>query len=300
MDSSLLAGIDFTLPPDGYFTQHVLPGTRHAHPKVWLGGAKWGAPAWEGTIYPAGTKEKDFLDHYVRHFNSIELNATHYKIYPETTIRKWADKARGKDFRFCPKVPQSISHYSDLSSMRARELTDQFLQGVVAFGPSLGPIFLQVSEKYAPSRKDALLVYLEHLPKDLDFFLEVRHPLWFSDPAEREWLFGNLHRLGIGAVITDTAGHRECVHMEVTLPKTMIRFVGNGMHPTDYTRLDTWVERLHQWIAKGIEEVYFFMHQPHELYTPELSAWFAEALNKAAGLHIVPPQFLRNEKTLFD
>lgn len=299
-DPALLAQIDFTLPPDGYFTQQVLPGTRHPHPKVYLGGAKWGRTEWEGIIYPPGTKEKDFLDHYVRHFNSIELNATHYKIYTETTIRKWADKARGKDFRFCPKVTQSISHYSDLGSIRARELTDQFLRGVVAFGQALGPIFLQLSEKYSPSRKEALLVYLEHLPKDLDFFLEVRHPLWFTDAAEREWLFGNLHRLGIGAVITDTAGHRECVHMEVTLPKTMIRFVGNGMHPTDYTRLDSWIDRLHNWIENGMEEVYFFMHQPHELHTPEMSVYFIEALNKAAGLHVPPPQLIRSERTLFD
>ena len=31
-------------------------------------------------IYPAKTKEADFLDQYVKHFNSIELNAVFYSI----------------------------------------------------------------------------------------------------------------------------------------------------------------------------------------------------------------------------
>jgi uncharacterized protein YecE (DUF72 family) len=298
--ASVLPTVDFRLPEDGYFTRHVLPGKRVDNPKVYIGAAKWGKTEWEGIIYPPGTKEKDFLEHYVNHFNCIELNATHYKIYSESTIKKWASKAQEKAFKFCPKVTQSISHYSDLGSLRAKELTDQFLQGVVAFGESLGPIFLQLSEKYSPQRKEQLLHYLEQLPKDLDFFLEVRHASWFDDAPIRKWLFGNLHRLGIGAVITDTSGRRDCVHMETTIPKTMIRFVGNGKHPTDFTRIDDWVKRLDYWISNGMEEVYFFMHQPHELYTPELSAYFTAAINKACGINLAGPQFFRTEPTLFD
>jgi uncharacterized protein YecE (DUF72 family) len=297
---SLLTTIDFTLPEDGYFTKQLLPGKPSGHPELYLGAAKWGRSEWGGIIYPEGTKEKEYLGHYVRHFNCIELNATHYKIYTEATIAKWAAKAAGSAFKFCPKITQSISHYSDLASPRAKELTDQFLQGVMAFGESLGPIFLQVSEKYSPQRKEQLLHYLEQLPQDLDFFLEVRHPSWFDDTAIREWLFGNLHRLSIGAIITDTAGRRDCVHMEITIPKTMIRFVGNGKHPTDFKRIDAWVERLKSWVEKGIEEVYFFMHQPNELYTPEMSAYFADQFSKATGLKLRGPQFIQSAPTLFD
>lgn len=297
---SLLQTITFALPEDGPFTQRVLTGERSAELKVYLGAPKWARSEWEGIIYPEGLKEKEHLAHYVQHFNSIELNATHYKIYPESTIRKWAEKAEGRDFRFCPKVPQSISHYSELSSLRARQLTDQFLQGIVGFGETLGPVFLQLSEKYSPQRREQLLIYLEQWPKDVDLFVEVRHPDWFSDPDNRTWLFGNLHRLGIGAVITDTSGRRDCVHMEATVPRTMIRFVGNGKHPTDYTRIDAWVERLQTWIANGIEEIWFFVHQPHELYSPEMCAYFVEKINAACGLKLVPPQFIVKEKTLFD
>jgi uncharacterized protein YecE (DUF72 family) len=295
-----LNAVDFSLPEDGYFTRSILPGKPSGDLKLYLGAAKWGRSEWLGVIYPEGLKEKDHLSHYVRHFNSIELNATHYKIYPESTIRKWAEMAGTRNFKFCPKVPQSISHYSELGSFSAKELTDQFLQGIVAFGQTLGPVFLQLSEKYGPQRREQLLSYLEQWPKNLDLFVEVRHPEWFANASHREWLFGHLHRLGLGAVITDTAGRRDCLHMELTVPKTMIRFVGNGMHATDHSRIDAWVHRLHAWIANGIEEISFFVHQPNELYSPQTAACFAEKMNARCGLDLAPPQFIGKEKTLFD
>ena len=297
---SELGTVDFTLPPDGIYTQKVLNGNPVAKPNVYVGGAKWGPKEWVGVIYPAKTKESAFLEHYVKHFNSIELNATHYKIYSEESIRKWADKATGRDFKFCPKVPQIISHYTDLGSLRARELTNAFLAGVHAFGESLGPIFLQVSEKYAPTRKAQLISYLRDLPTDLRFFAEVRHPEWFADPEVREFLFSNLHEHHIGAVLTDTSARRDCLHMEVTVPETMIRFVGNGLHPTDFERIDAWVERLKSWFQNGLHTVYFFMHQHDEMDTLELCAYFIKRVNSVCNLAIEPPRFINQERSLFD
>lgn len=86
-------------------------GDPNAKLKIYYGANKWGAVEWIGKIYPEGTKEKDFLSHYVEHYNSIELNATHYKPYTSEDVKKWADKAEGRDFLFCPKFPQSISHF---------------------------------------------------------------------------------------------------------------------------------------------------------------------------------------------
>ncbi len=298
--ASEIDSVNFALPPDGIYTQKNLNKPPVSMPKVYVGGAKWGRKEWIGVIYPAKTKESDFLEHYARHFNSIELNATHYKIYPESTISKWASKAAGKDFKFCPKVPQSISHYSDLGTLRAKELTSEFLLGIHAFGPSLGPVFLQVSEKYSPAKKEQLISYLKDLPKDMRFFAEVRHHEWFADPEIREFLFSNLYENKIGAVITDTSARRDCVHMELTVPETMIRFVGNGLHRTDFERIDAWVERLDQWFKGGLREVYFFMHQHDEMDTLELCAYFIEKINAVCGLSIEPPHFIGKTGSLFD
>ena len=70
-----------------------------------------------------------------------------------------------------------------------------FLEGVMAFGKHLGPIFFQVSDKFSPKRKDELFEYLSSLPKDLQFFTEVRHPDWFANEAIETELFSTLKNL---------------------------------------------------------------------------------------------------------
>lgn len=296
-----IATIDFTLPPDSSFTKKTLAmAGRRGTLSVYIGCAKWGRKEWVGRIYPKGTKEAGFLDQYVKHFNSIELNATHYKIYGEDTISKWADKAGNKDFKFCPKLPQMISHYSNLISPDAQENTDYFLQGIMAFGEHLGPVFFQLSESFSPAKKTNLYAYLKTLPRDVVFFLELRHPEWFSDPVLKEEWLTLLRELGIGVLITDTSGRRDCAHMELTVPKAFVRFVGNHLHPTDYSRIDEWVQRIKQWHTNGLQELYFFMHQHDELDSPELCNYVIEQLNKHCGTQLQPVRFIDQQaNTLF-
>jgi uncharacterized protein YecE (DUF72 family) len=242
-----------------------------------------------GKIYPLKTKEKDFLQHYVNHYNSIELNATHYKIYGEAGIQKWADKAKGKDFKFCPKMYQGVTHRG---SLKGKEfITNEFFRGIVAFGDHLGPIFVQVSDSFSPKRKDELYIFLKSLPADLQFFLEVRHPDWFAKKEIREEMFETLSSLSMGAVITDTAGRRDCAHMHLTVPKVFIRYVGNSLHPSDYTRCDAWVKRMKYWLDKGLEELYFFMHMHDEATSPELTVYLVDKMNRECGLSLIKPQF---------
>ena len=285
---------DLRLPVDRENNKNILKGKRVSSHKIYVGCAKWGRTEWIGKIYPKGTKEADFLDHYIEHYNSIELNATHYKTYPPESIKKWADKAAGRDFLFCPKVPQTISHYS--SFVNTDDKTNAFLESVYAFGKHLGPVFLQVSDKFSPKRKDSLLNYLAGLPKDVQFFAEVRNLEWFSSIEVCEILVNTLSNLNIGYVITDTAGRRDCVHMYLTIPKAFIRFVGNSLDDTDYTRIDQWVERIKNWLDNGLEELYFFMHMHDETYSPELSSYLIDKLNTTCGLSLKEPLFVSELK----
>ncbi len=289
--------IDFTLPDEPLLNKTVLKGKAVAHPKVYMGCAKWGRPEWVGKIYPLKTKEKDFLQEYVKHYNSIELNATHYKIYGEEMIQKWNDKAAKKDFKFCPKMVNSVTHFGSLKGKEA--ISDEFLKGISAFKEHLGPIFIQLSDKFSPKRKAELFDYLKSLPTDLSFFVEVRHPEWFNDAAISEEYFDTLKKLKMGAVITDTAGRRDCAHMQLTMPKTFIRYVGNSLHKTDDTRIDEWIERIKYWLDNGLKELYFFMHMHDEATSPELTVELADKLNAACGLHLQKPTFVTKQKKLF-
>jgi uncharacterized protein YecE (DUF72 family) len=284
-----LNDIDFRLPKDPAENKKVLKGRALKTRLVYIGCAKWGRTEWVGKIYPKGTREKDFLSHYVRHYNSIELNATHYKIYPPESIRKWAEKAGGIDFRFCPKMAKNITHFGNLTTKQFQ--TGKFLEGVMALEEHLGPVFIQVNENFTPKRLDELFTFLATLPKDLQFFLEVRHPGWFSDKSVTKQLFDRLRVLKIGAVITDTAGRRDCCHMHITVPKVFIRFVGNSLHPSDYKRCDAWVKRIKSWFDEGLRELYFFMHMHDEATSPELTVYLVNKLNKSCGLALKKPVF---------
>lgn len=300
-----LAGVDFSLPAEPDFNKMILKGKPAKQPRVYVGCAKWGRTEWVGKIYPPKTKEKDFLQHYVEHYNCIELNATHYKVYGETGIRKWVEKAKGKDFLFCPKMYKGVTHFG---SLKGKEfISNEFLRGIVGFEKHLGPVFVQVSDSFSPKRKEELFTYLKSLPTDLQFFLEVRHPDWFARAKDKEDMFNFLKENNMGAVITDTAGRRDCAHMHVAIPKTFIRYVGNSLHASDYTRIDAWIERVKYWLDKGLEELYFFMHMHDEATSPELTVYLVDKMNAVCGLNLIKPKFIDaasllkpGQKGLFD
>jgi uncharacterized protein YecE (DUF72 family) len=179
---------------------------------------------------------------------------------------------------------------------------NEFFRGIVAFKEHLGPTFIQVSETFSPKRKEELFDFLRSLPTDLQFFMEVRHKDWFAKEDISNELFTTLKELNMGAVITDTSGRRDCAHMHLTLPKTFIRYVGNSLHPTDYTRIDEWVKRMKHWLDKGMEELYFFMHMHDEAFSPELTVYMVDKLNKECGLDLQKPVFIKDakQKGLFD
>ena len=122
--------------------------------------------------------------------------------------------------------------------------------------------------------------------------------VWKSEIGNE--LFTTLKKMNIGAVITDTSGRRDCAHMHLTLLKTFIRYVGNSLHATDYRGIDEWVERIKYWLENGMEEIYFFMHMHEEAFSPELTVYLVDKLNKACGLNLPKPIFMAEQKELFD
>ncbi|MFM2000329.1 MAG: hypothetical protein RL204_2276, partial [Bacteroidota bacterium] len=104
-----IEGVDFTLPKDHKQTKSLLAGMP-VDLTILQGGTMWNIPEWVGKIYPLKTPKKDFLREYAKQFSTIELNATHYRTPTKETVLSWVE-AVPESFKFCPKFPQSISHY---------------------------------------------------------------------------------------------------------------------------------------------------------------------------------------------
>jgi uncharacterized protein YecE (DUF72 family) len=284
-----LEQIDFKLPPDPKATTEVLKKGK-GKTKFYVGCAKWGRKDWIGKLYPAGTKEKDFLEYYAKLFNCIEFNATFYKSPTREQVAKWKEKVP-KGFKFMPKFPQVVTHLKRLKNTKNE--VDEFLSSVSEFKNNLGPIFLMPHPQLAPKGLETVETFIEDLPKDIDVFLELRHPDWYTNKEGYDMaLFEFLKKKKRGTIITDAAGRRDCVHMHLSTPECFIRFVGNSLHKTDYKRIDDWVKRIKKWMGEGLETCYFFMHQHEELHSPELIKYFIEQLNKHAGTDLPAPKML--------
>ncbi|RYD56516.1 MAG: DUF72 domain-containing protein [Sphingobacteriales bacterium] len=279
-----LEQIYFTLPLDPPVNKDVLKKGK-GKTKFYVGCAKWGRKDWIGKLYPTGTKEKDFLEYYAGIFNSLEFNATFYRSPSPDQVRQWKSKVP-KGFLFCPKFPQTITHLKRLKNVQ-NEL-NAYLEAVHEFGDNLGPIFLLPNPQMSPKQIESIQQFIADFPKDVPLFLELRHQDWYTDGYNKE-LFDFLKKQKRGTIITDAAGRRDCAHMYLSTPEAFIRFVGNSLHPTDYKRIDDWVQRIKLWMENGLEKCYFFMHQHEELHSPELIKYLIDELNKHCGTNIEPP-----------
>jgi uncharacterized protein YecE (DUF72 family) len=143
-----------------------------------------------------------------------------------------------------------------------------------------------------PQTLERIETFIQSLPSTVKVYTELRHPDWFADAETFQRVFSMFEKNKCAAAITDAAGRRDCVHMRLTTPQAFIRFVGNDLHPTDYRRIDDWVQRIKSWMQQGIHQVYFFMHQNEEINSPELCKYFIQQLNLHCGTAIPEPQFV--------
>ncbi|GGF05359.1 DUF72 domain-containing protein [Hymenobacter cavernae] len=283
--------VDFRLPTDHPETAAVLARAHAAtpQPRVFVGCPIWTNKAWLGSYFPAGIKDADYLHHYARQFNSIELNTTHYRIPDAPTVRKWRD-AVPAGFQFCPKLPQSISHERELYN--ADDLTTTFCRSISGLDDRLGWAFLQLPPMFGPENLPRLERYLLDFPDYVPLAVELRHPAWFADAGLRESVSAMLEALGKTLVITDVAGRRDVLHMRLTTPVAFIRFNGHGLIPSDYARADAWAERLAVWLGAGLQTAYFFVHQKDIMHSPVWTQYFLAKLNALTGLGITPPRII--------
>lgn len=280
--------IDFTIPPDNECIQGICGKSKVKELKVYVGCAKWNKTDLKG-FYPKGTKDE--LAYYSTHFNCIELNATFYRLFPRETFEKWhATVPDG--FKFFPKLEQTISHFRRLKDVE--EVVDNNVTNMSHLQDKLGMPFLQMHNNFAPKDFDRVKAFAENWRYDIPLAMEFRHTDWYNDTAVSSELYRLLEDHNITNVLVDTAGRRDLMHMRLTTPTAFVRWVGAN-HPSDYNRLDEWVERITAWKKLGLKELYFFVHQNVEKESPLLSAYFIDKLNKKIGTSIAIPKTLNSK-----
>lgn len=287
--------VDFTLPEDHpgtavWLSQQETVGEG----KLCVGCAKWNRQDLKN-FYPKAIKDE--LAYYASQFNSIELNASFYRIFPAEQYVKWYEKTP-EGFTFFPKMNQEVSHIKWLDD-RVYAIVDRYLEATSNLKEKLGTIFLQLHHNFTPKNWDKVVRFVSYWPKEFSLAIEFRHTDWFNDKKVAQELYALLEEYHVANVLADTAGRRDLMHMRLTNNEAFIRYVGTN-HPSDYARLEDWVQRLFIWKNKGLKNIHFFVHQNMEMESPLLSAYFVEQVNKKLGCTLTVPKTLTStQENLF-
>ncbi len=282
--------VDFRLPPTPEATQNYLNSLmpRQAPLQLYFGCTGWSMKEWVGRYYPKGTKSAQYLQEYSKQFNTIELNSTHYRIPDAETIIRWIAQSQ-EGFSFAPKIPQVISHSRDLGL--SGNYIEAFCEAIQPLGRRLGLSFMQLPPYFGPEQMPLLERFLERFPtQSIPLSIELRQEAWFGEKSLLEQWVGILRQYGVGTTMSDVAGRRDVLHLQLSTPTAMIRFVGNNLHQSDFDRIDEWVLRLSEWSKQGLQRVYFFLHEPDNLLAPDIAHYFVQKVNELMGLQLSPPQ----------
>lgn len=293
-----IAAVDYALPQDHKTVKKILGGKRTEHPSVYVGGVLWSSENFKGLIYPEKTKPADYAKYYLRQFNTIELNVTHYRTPEPERIKQWYKLAQ-PGFKFCPKVHQSISHAENLLSMATYHNACEALYTL--FQEKLGVCFLQLPPYFSPARSKELYGLLEK-SRPGSLAVELRYEAWFSEEAVLNELCNHLYRNNMSLILTDTPGRRDVLHMRLTSKCAFIRFNANNDPVSDKARIDDWVERAGTWFNNGLETFYFFVHCPDQEHMPQLVHYFITRLRMICGIRLEAPVIQQQdlpENTLF-
>ena len=153
-------------------------------PNLRLGTSSWSSQDWVGVFYPPGTAPGDFISEYAKHFDTVEVDSTFYRTPSPAMVRNWVARTPA-GFLVAAKFPQVITHEKVLVDC-ATELSE-FLKTMDLLGDKLGPLLIQFpyfNKQAFPQPRDFLVrlsSFLEQLPSDRAFAVELRNKYWIND-----------------------------------------------------------------------------------------------------------------------
>lgn len=269
-----------------------------------IGCQSWGYDDWitppggETVFYPHGTRSTEMLSLYSRVFDTIEVDSTAYGPPNASTIDSWSAKTP-PDFIFSLKVPRRITHDFPLEPAMYAEM-DEFLERALLLKDKLGVILIQFPASFESTKENAgrLRSFLDHLPRDIRFAVEFRHPGWFVD-----WTFEELSERSVALAMVDGKWIDREV-MFAALPKisathVYVRFMGlrdlekfdRVQRPQDMV-IEFWCEKLRE---IETDEMFIYIDNYFEGFAPATANKVKELLGVAA----VNPETLETQPSLF-
>jgi len=132
----------------------------------------WSYKFWTDSLYPKGLPPDQYLSEYARHFHTVEVDNTFYRIPSKDVVTDWKSQTP-PDFVFSLKFPKRITH--DKMMRDCEDITRAFLERVSYLDSKLGPMLLQFPYAFKPEHMPLLNDFLPTLPRTNRFVVEVRN-----------------------------------------------------------------------------------------------------------------------------
>ncbi|HVE54564.1 MAG TPA: DUF72 domain-containing protein [Ramlibacter sp.] len=146
---------------------------------IFIGTAGWSLPREVQDHFGAGDSH---LARYASVFPAAEINSSFHRPHKRTLYEKWA-AAVPAHFRFCAKLPKTITHERRLVDCEA--LLDAFLDQAGGLGDKLACLLVQLPPSFAfdGALADTFLHALRERFSGA-LAMEPRHATWFAPEAE--------------------------------------------------------------------------------------------------------------------
>jgi uncharacterized protein YecE (DUF72 family) len=239
---------------------------------VRIGCSGWVYDSWRHGIYE-GVPQARWLERYAEIFDTVEVNATFYRLVKRSTVEGWVERTPS-GFLFAVKGSRYLTHIRRLRDIE--EGVGRFWEPLEPLRESgkLGPVLWQLPGNF--HRDDAVLAAaLELLPPARHCF-EFRHPSWFV-PAVRRIL----ERHDASLVIPHD-GRRPLPEAKPLGEVAYLRLHHgargrNGNYSK--TELDHWRRRIAAWRSR--REVFAYLNNDWEEFAPPNAISLRQGLSAA-------------------
>jgi len=144
--------------------------------RIRIGCSGWYYWHWKGLVYPADLPTGQWLAHYQRTFDTVELNAPFYHWPRLTTVQNWVRQATPQ-FSYSVKVNRFITHLKRFNN--TKKLVRDFCRFASALGEHMGCFLFQLppSFHYTAARLQSIVGQLDPRHRNA---VEFRHTSWWN------------------------------------------------------------------------------------------------------------------------
>jgi uncharacterized protein YecE (DUF72 family) len=145
---------------------------------IHIGCSGWNYTSWKHEFYK-GLPPRLWLEHYAKHFDTVEVNNTFYRLPNREAVANW-ERTVPPGFLFAIKASRYLTHVKRLRDLGpGLERFYERLEPLLG-NPKLGPILWQLPPTFHRD-DDRLRSALEGLPTGQRHSFELRHPSWFAE-----------------------------------------------------------------------------------------------------------------------